>query len=75
MAAQANHLEVFLHAHVERSSAELRPQKADSRDRLAALLGTDGPARGGLQIRWRIWRSWFVGNGEPWIMVMAESVA
>jgi len=45
MAAQANRLGVFLHAHVERSGAELRPQKADSRDPLAALLGADGPAR------------------------------
>ena len=46
MAAQTNRLGVFLHAHVERSGAELRPQKADSRDPLAALLGADGSARG-----------------------------
>src|SRR5204863_7529073 len=45
MAAQANRLGVFLHAHVERSRAELWPQKTDSRDTLDALLGADGPAR------------------------------
>ena len=46
MAAQANRLGVFLHAHVERSGTELWPQKVDSRDSLAALSGADGSARG-----------------------------
>src|SRR5215472_4307774 len=45
MAAQANRLGVLLQSHVERSGAQLRTQKANSRDPLAALLGADGSAR------------------------------
>jgi hypothetical protein len=46
MAAQANCLGVFLYTHVERSGAELRPQKADSCEPLAAPLGANRAARG-----------------------------
>jgi len=46
MAAQANRLGVFLHTNVGRSGTQLRTQKADSCDPLAAILGADGSASG-----------------------------
>jgi len=39
MAAQANRLGVFLNTYVGQSGAQLRAQKKDSRDGLAARLG------------------------------------
>jgi hypothetical protein len=41
-----NRLGVFLHAHVERPGTQLRTQKADSCDPVAAILGADGSASG-----------------------------